>query len=161
MGKSKTFSQEIESPVAPARLFKALCLEHHVLFPKLMPDSFASIEFVEGDSVKVGSIQQLNFPEGYHFKYAQHKTDELDVDNFYCKYTTIDGDVLQGKNEFVVNETKFDATATGSICKMTTVFHPVEGVEINEEGVKFGQEKMKKMFKIVEEYLVANPEIYA
>ncbi|GAB2213988.1 hypothetical protein Droror1_Dr00018318 [Drosera rotundifolia] len=158
---AKTFTQEIESPVSPGRLFKALCLEHHTLFPKLMPESFESIQFVEGDSIKVGSVQQLNFPKGHHAKFAKHRTDELDVKKFYCKYTTFEGDVLQGKYDRVVNETKFEATAIGSICHLKTEFHPVEGVEINEEGVKFGQEKMKHIFKVVEEYLVANPAIYA
>ncbi|GAB4841080.1 hypothetical protein Ancab_021825 [Ancistrocladus abbreviatus] len=150
-----------ESPVAAERLFKALCLDNHNLFPKLMPESFKNIEFVEGDSASVGSVKQLNFPDGHHYKYAKHRIDELDVDNLYCKYTTTEGDVLHGKYECVVNETKFVAKGSGSICKMTTHVHPLAGAEVNEEGVKMGQEKMKKMFKVVEEYLVANPEACA
>ncbi|GMH25940.1 hypothetical protein Nepgr_027783 [Nepenthes gracilis] len=136
-----TYSQEIESPVAPARLFKALCLDNHTLFPKLMPESFKSIEFVQGDHATVGSIKQLNFPEGHQYKYAKHKIDEIDVDNLYCKYTTIDGDVLHGKYESVVNETKIEAVGTGSVCKLTTHFNPVGGVPLNEEGIKIGQQK--------------------
>ncbi|KAL9255058.1 Major strawberry allergen Fra a 1-3-like protein [Drosera capensis] len=154
---SKTLTLEIESPVAPARLFKALCLDHHDLFPKLMPESFKSIECVEGDSVEVGSVQQFNFPREHYYKYVKHRVDELDVENYYCKYTTIEGDMIQGKYEYVVNETKLEATATGSICQFTTHFHPVAGVEVNEEGAKIGQENMKKLLKTVEEYLVANP----
>ncbi|KAL9248696.1 hypothetical protein AKJ16_DCAP14788 [Drosera capensis] len=65
---SKTLPFEFESPVAPARLLKAP--QHHDLFPKLMPESFESIEVVEGDSVKVGSVQQFNFPKGHYYKYV-------------------------------------------------------------------------------------------
>ncbi|GAB2289642.1 hypothetical protein Dimus_023949 [Dionaea muscipula] len=161
MAPAKTFTQEIESPVAPARLFKAFVLDSHTLLPKLIPESFESVEIEEGDSIVVGSVKKLNFPKGHHYKYAKHRIDEIDVDNLYSKYTTTEGDVLDGKYEYVVNETKFEAAGTGSICKLTSHFYLKEGVEINEEGIKFGQEKTKKMFKIVEEYLVANPEAYA
>ena len=57
-----TFTQEITTPIAPARMFKALIVDSHNLVPKLMP-SIKSIEFVEGDG-GVGSIKQTNFPEG-------------------------------------------------------------------------------------------------
>ncbi|GAB4829971.1 hypothetical protein Ancab_019616 [Ancistrocladus abbreviatus] len=153
----KTYSLEIESPVAAGRLFKALCLDNHNVLPKLMPESFKSIEFVEGTSVAVGCVRQFNFPDGFQYKYAKHRIDELDVANFYCKYTTTEGDVLDGKYECVVNESKFYPKGSGCICKMTTHVHPLPGTEFNEEGPKMGQEKMKKMFKTVEEYLIANP----
>lgn len=87
-----TFTQEITTPIAPARMFKALIVDSHYLVPKLMP-SIKSIEFVEGDG-GVGSIKQTNFPEGSHFKYLKHRIDAIDHDNYSCKYTLIEGDVL-------------------------------------------------------------------
>ncbi|GAB4830018.1 hypothetical protein Ancab_019662 [Ancistrocladus abbreviatus] len=125
-----------------------------------MPESFKSIEFVEGTSTTVGSVKQLNFPNGFQYKYAKHKIDELDVANFYCKYTTIGGDVLEGKYECVINETKFYPKGSGCICKMTIHVHPLPGTEFNEEGPKMGQENMKKIFKKVEEYMVVNPNAH-
>ncbi|GAB4829963.1 hypothetical protein Ancab_019609 [Ancistrocladus abbreviatus] len=157
----KTYRQKIKSPVAAVRLFKVLCLDNHNIFPKLMPESIKSIEFVEGTSAAVGSVQQFNFTDGFQYKYAKHKIDELDVDNFFCKYTIIEGDALDGKYECVVNEVKYYPKGSGCICKMNTHVHPLPGTEFNEEGPKMGQERLQKMFKVVEEYLIANPDAYA
>ncbi|GAB2289644.1 hypothetical protein Dimus_023950 [Dionaea muscipula] len=157
MAPAKTFTQEIESPVAPARLFKAV-LDSPTLLPKLIPNSFESVEIEEGDSIVVGSIKKLNFPKG---KYEKHRFDEIDADTLYFKYTITEGDVLDDKYEYIVNEIKVEAAGTGSICKLTSHFYLKDKVEINEEGIKFGQERTKKMFKVVEEYLIANPEVYA
>ncbi|GMH30887.1 hypothetical protein Nepgr_032730 [Nepenthes gracilis] len=156
-----TSTQEVECATAPARLFKALCLDNHNLFPKVLPDRFKSIELVEGDCNAVGSVRKICFPEGHHYKYAKHRIDGLDEANFYCKYTTIEGDVLNGKYESVVHEIKIVASGTGSVCKLTTHCKPVAGAAPNEEGVKVGREKLKEMTKIVDEYLVANPQAYA
>ncbi|GAB4829993.1 hypothetical protein Ancab_019637 [Ancistrocladus abbreviatus] len=97
---------------------------------------------------------------GFQCKYARHIINELDVDNFYCKYTTIGRDVLDGKYECVINETRFYLKGNSYVYKMTTHVHPLPGTEFNEEGPKMGQEKMKKMFKFVEKYLIANPSAY-
>ncbi|GAB4828957.1 hypothetical protein Ancab_018617 [Ancistrocladus abbreviatus] len=157
----KTYSQEIESPVAAARLFKAFCLDNHHVFPKLMPESFKSIEFVEGASTTVGSVRQFNFSDGYQFKNAKNKIDELDLANFYCKYTTTGVDVVDGNCECLVSETKFYPKGHGCVCKMTFHVHPLSRTEFNEEATKMGQEELKKMLKVVEEYLIANPDAYA
>ncbi|GAB2289647.1 hypothetical protein Dimus_023952 [Dionaea muscipula] len=153
-----SFTQVIESPVAPVRWFKAIVFDSHILMPKLIPDSFESVEIVEGETIAVGTVKKLNFAKGSHYKYAKHRVDEIDAVNFYYKYTTTEGDVLDGKYESVVNETKIEAAGTGSNIKLTSHFYLKEGVQINEEGIKFGQEKTKKMFKVIEEYLIANPE---
>ncbi|GAB4828955.1 hypothetical protein Ancab_018615 [Ancistrocladus abbreviatus] len=134
----KTYSEEIESPIVAPRLFKALCLDNHNAFPKLMPESF----------------------KRFQYKYANHRIDELDVANFYYKHTTIGGDLLEGKYECVINETKFYLKGSGCVGKMTTHVHPLPRTEFNEEGPKMGQEKMRKIFKTVEEYLVVNPNAH-
>ncbi|GMH30885.1 hypothetical protein Nepgr_032728 [Nepenthes gracilis] len=156
-----TYTQEVECATPPARLFKALCLDNHNLFPKLLPESFKSVEFIQGDFKTVGSVKKLSFPEGHPYKYAKHRIDELDVVNFYSKYTTTEGDVLHGKYEHVVHEIKIVASGTGSICKLSTHFTLVAGATLNEEEIKVGQEKIKKITKTVDEYLVANPQAYA
>lgn len=60
---SGTWNREIESPVAAARLFKAIVGDWHNLAPKLVPEFVASAtaEEVEGG---VGSTRQLNFTAG-------------------------------------------------------------------------------------------------
>ncbi|GAB4841087.1 hypothetical protein Ancab_021832 [Ancistrocladus abbreviatus] len=95
-------------------------------------------------------------------KYARQRIDELDADKFYCKYTTLEGDVLNDGYGYVVVETKIDPKGSGSICQMTAHFHPLPGTELEEKGViKLSQENMKIIFKVVEEYRLANPQVYA
>ena len=52
------------SIVAPARLFKALCIDNHNIFPKVLPDVINSIHFLEADSTVVGCVKQYNFAQG-------------------------------------------------------------------------------------------------
>ncbi|KAK9983748.1 hypothetical protein SO802_033273 [Lithocarpus litseifolius] len=141
-------------------MFKALILESHNLIPKLMPQSIKSIEFVEGDGC-VGSIKQTNFPEGSHFKYLKHKIDALDTANFMCKYTLIEGDVLGEKLESVVYEVKFVASGLGSVCKMTSHYNTKGDINLKEEEIEAGKDKEIGMYEVVEEYLLANPDVYA
>ncbi|KAK9280925.1 hypothetical protein L1049_003816 [Liquidambar formosana] len=128
-----TFTQEFTTPVAPCRMFKALILDSHNLIPKLMPQSIKSIEFIEGDG-GVGSIKQTHFPEG---------------------------DVLGDKLESIAYEIKFEASGGGCVCKMTSHYHTKAGIELKEEEIKDGKDKAMGLYKVVEEYLLANPDVYA
>lgn len=58
-----TFTDELSSPVAPARIFKASIVDSHNLIPKLLPHAVKSIELLQGDG-GAGSIKQINFAEG-------------------------------------------------------------------------------------------------
>ncbi|KAG7967246.1 hypothetical protein I3843_08G089900 [Carya illinoinensis] len=155
-----TFTQEFTTSIAPAKLFKALILDSHNLVPKLLPQSIKSIEFIEGDG-GVGSIKQTNFPEGSHFKYLKHNIDELDVDNNVCKYSLIEGDVLGDKLESISYEVKFEASGSSGVCKMTSHYHTKGEFVIKEEEIKEGKDKALGLYKVVEEYLLANPDVYA
>uniref|UniRef100_A0A5B7A9U9 Putative major allergen Pru ar 1-like n=1 Tax=Davidia involucrata TaxID=16924 RepID=A0A5B7A9U9_DAVIN len=155
------FNQEFTTPVAPAKMFKALIVDSHNLIPKLVPQSIKSIEFIEGDG-GAGSIKRTNFPEGGHFKYLKHKIDALDAEKLVCKYTLIEGDVLGDKLESIVYEVKFEASGNGgSICKMSSEYHTKGDVELKEEDIKEGKDKAMGMYKVVEAYLLANPDLYA
>ncbi|KAA8536503.1 hypothetical protein F0562_028981 [Nyssa sinensis] len=114
-----SITQEFTTPIAPARMFKALILDSHNLVPKLMPQSIKSVEFVEGDG-GVGSIKQTNFTDGSHFKYLKHRIDTLDKDN--C----VNG---------------------GCFCKMTSEYHAKAGVELKEEEIKEGKDKAMAVYK--------------
>ncbi|KAA8543063.1 hypothetical protein F0562_021442 [Nyssa sinensis] len=155
-----TFTQEFTTPVHPGRMFKALIIDSHNFIPKLVPQSIKSIEFVQGDG-GVGSIKQTNFPEGGHFKYLKHRIDALDAHNFVCKYTLIEGDVLGDKLESISYEVKFEAAAGGCVCKVTSHYHTKGDVELKEEEIKTGKDKAMGMYKTVEEYLLAHPDVYA
>lgn len=58
-----SYTQETESTIAPARLWKAGILDAHVLLPKISPEIIASIDIIEGDG-GVGTIKQCNFTPG-------------------------------------------------------------------------------------------------
>ncbi|PKI40691.1 hypothetical protein CRG98_038946 [Punica granatum] len=143
------FSQEFTTSVAPSRMFKALILDSHNLIPKIVPQGIKSIEFVEGDG-------------GGHFKYLKHRINALDIENLVYKYTLTEGDVIFDRVEKVVYEVKFETTgAGGCICKMTREYHAKGDVELRDEDIKQGKDKAMGLYKVVEEYLLANPNVYA
>ncbi|CAL5423423.1 unnamed protein product [Camellia sinensis] len=158
-----TYTQEFTTSVAPNRMFKALILDSHNLIPKLLPQSIKSIEYVQGNGGP-GSIKQTNFHEGSHMKCLKHKIDSLDIENYQCKYTMIEGDALGGKLESLSYEVKFEATADGgSKVTSTTYYHAKGDIELKVEELTAGKDKAMAMgmFKVIEEYLLANPNVYA
>ncbi|KAF8023383.1 hypothetical protein BT93_F0785 [Corymbia citriodora subsp. variegata] len=156
-----TYTQEFTTTVAPSRMFMALIIDSHNLIPKIAPQGIKSIEFVEGDG-GVGSIKVTNFAEGGHLKFLKHKIDALDTENMMCKYTLIEGDVIFDNIESVVYEVQFSASGNGGcVCKMTSEYHTKGDMELKEEDIKQGKEKAMGLYKVVEEYLMANPDVYA
>ena len=98
---------------------------------------------------------------GSHIKYVKHRTDALDEAKLTYSYTLIEGGDLLDKIESISYEMKFEPTPGGG-CKGTNVskYHPKPGVQINEEEVKAGKEKAMAIYKGVEAYLLANPNVY-
>uniref|UniRef100_A0AB38YAG9 Cora1.08-like protein variant 2 n=1 Tax=Corylus avellana TaxID=13451 RepID=A0AB38YAG9_CORAV len=158
-----TYTDEYTSPIPPARLFKALVIDAHILIPKLLPQAVKSIEIIQGDG-GAGSIRQTTFAEGSQFSTVKNRIDELNEKTYYYKYTVIEfeGDALADKLELIVHEVQFEATAEGgSKNKMTTKYHTKDDVVIKEEEIKAGKEKVLGMYKVVEGYLIQNPGAYA
>lgn len=91
----------------------------------------------------------------------KHQIEELDEEKFLCKYRMIEGDVLSEKLESIANEVKFEAADGGSICKMTSEYYTKDGFEMKEEEIKDGKAKSMGIYKIVEAYLLENPNVYA
>uniref|UniRef100_R7VZ14 Pathogenesis-related protein 1 n=1 Tax=Aegilops tauschii TaxID=37682 RepID=R7VZ14_AEGTA len=60
MASTDSWTHEIESPVAAARLFRAGVMDWHTLAPKLAPHIVASAHPVEGEG-GIGSVRQFNF----------------------------------------------------------------------------------------------------
>ncbi|KAI4338537.1 hypothetical protein MLD38_023584 [Melastoma candidum] len=155
------YAEEFVSPVAPSRMFKALVLDSHNVIPKVAPRAIKSVVFLEGDG-GVGSIRQTNFADGGRMKYMRHRMDALDVDKLYCKYTLIGCDVKFDKVEYVVYEVRFEARPDGGcLCKMTSEYHGKAGEELNLEHIRQGKKKASGLFKALEQYLIANPDVCA
>ncbi|XP_039155569.1 pathogenesis-related protein STH-2-like [Eucalyptus grandis] len=112
-----TFAQELESPVAPDRLFKALMLDSHVLFPKLMPQYIKRIDLIQGDGALAVSSKPTSL------RYAKHRIDELDADLPLQVYFDQKGDILSDDLKSVVYEMEFvDDGNGGSICRMSSYY---------------------------------------
>ncbi|WP_160216508.1 MULTISPECIES: pathogenesis-related BetVI family protein [Bacteria] len=156
-----TFVQELKTKVTSSRLFKALVTEAGDVIPKASP-SIKSMELVHGDTYAPGSIIQTNFPEGAHFKYVQHRIDEIDQEKHTIKYTLVEGDVLGEKLEKICYDMKFEDTADGGcVVKVTSEYHTKGDFEVKEEDLKAGKEHSLGMYKACEEYLIANPHVCA
>lgn len=155
-----TFTEEHASPVAPVRLFKALITEAHESLPKLAPQSVKAIE-VEGGG-GAGSIRKTAFHAGSHLKYVKHRIDSVDTQNLSCKYTLIEGDILDDKLESISYFVKFEPSGNGGcLIKTTYEYHTKGDIKLNEEDIKAGQETTRVLSKTVEDYLLKNPSAYA
>lgn len=92
----------------------------------------------------------------------RNRVDEVDDENYVYNYTLIDGDIsVMEKLEFISYEVKFEATPEGgSKNKMVSKYHTKGDIVLNEEDIKAGREKALGMYKVVEAYLLQNPDIY-
>ncbi|KAE9591661.1 putative START-like domain, Bet v I type allergen [Lupinus albus] len=156
-----TFTDESTTTVQAERLFKSLILDAHNLIPKLLPQAIKKVELVQGNGGP-GSIQEITIVEGDNIKHLKHRIDALDKENLAYSYTVIEGDSVLEKVDSVSHEIKFEATAEGgSKTKNISKYQPKEGVDIKEEDFKADREEASTILKVVEAYLVANPEAYA
>ncbi|KAL6293079.1 hypothetical protein ACE6H2_001221 [Prunus campanulata] len=155
-----TYETEVTSVIPPAKLFKAVILDADNLIPKLAPTAVKGTEILEGDG-GVGTIKKVTFGEGSQFGYVKHRIDGIDKDNFSYSYTLIEGDALSDVIEKIAYDIKLVASPDGgSIVKTISHYHAKGDVEIKEEEVKAGKEKAAGIFKLVEGYLLANPDAY-
>lgn len=98
---------------------------------------------------------------GTRFKYMKNRIDTLDVENLMCKYTLIEGDVLEDKIKSIAYEVRFEPSANGGcVCKMMSEYQAAGDFEINEEEIKRGKERAMGMYKVVEAYLFESPGAY-
>ncbi|KAE9594933.1 putative START-like domain, Bet v I type allergen [Lupinus albus] len=156
-----TLTDESTSIVQAERLFKALILDAHNLIPKLLPQAIKKVEVVEGNGGP-GTIQQITIAEGDNIKHLKHRIDAIDKENLAYSYTVIEGDGVLEKVDSISHEIKFEPNAEeGSKTKNVSKYHPKAGVEIKEEDFKAIREEDSAILKVVEAYLVANPDAYA
>ncbi|XVF28257.1 hypothetical protein REPUB_Repub15cG0014100 [Reevesia pubescens] len=142
-----TYESEVVTSIPAAKMFKACILDGDNLIPKIVPQAFKSVEYIEGN--------------GSQFNYMKQKVEALDRENFVYSYSVIEGDALMNTLEKITYETKLEPSpAGGSICKTTSKYYTIGDFELKEEGIKAGKEKALGMFKAIESYLLANPNAY-
>ncbi|KAK4421620.1 Pathogenesis-related protein STH-2 [Sesamum alatum] len=157
----KSFFHELKTKISPSRFFKALIIESPEHAPKFNK-SVKSVEVVAGHGVTAGCVLQTNFHDGLPFTYAKHRVDEIDTENYVCKYTLIEGDILGDKLEKINYELKVEGSADGGcVIKSKTDLHVKAGVELSDEEIKAGKDEASNIFNACEQYLSANPHVCA
>ncbi|XP_075653906.1 major allergen Pru ar 1-like [Castanea sativa] len=156
-----TYTDEYTSSIHPSRLFKVMVIDAPNLIPKIFPQVVKSIEIIQGDG-GVGSIRQINFAEGNQLKSVKNRIDVLNEENYSYKYTYIHGDALADKLESIAYEVQFEPTPEGgSKNKMTSKYYTKADVVLSEEEIKASKDNALEIYKIVEAYLLQNPDVYA
>ncbi|XP_065859608.1 major allergen Pru ar 1-like [Euphorbia lathyris] len=153
-----TFETVVVCALPPSRIFKAVVYNLTDLLTKVMPQVIESVDVIQGDG-GVGTIRQINFGEGFPFKYVKERVEAIDEEKLTYSYTVIEGDVLKGV-EKVQNDIKFEASSDGVGTVMTNQSHyyTIGDHQMNEEEVNNGKEKSMALFKALEAYLLANPD---
>ncbi|XP_061344845.1 major strawberry allergen Fra a 1.07-like [Gastrolobium bilobum] len=151
-----TYEAEHVSPIAPARLYKAIFLDSSNVFPKALPNFIQSEELIEGDGGP-GSIKKLTLAEG--LGYVKQKVDARDVENYVYNHSVIEGSALSESVEKISNEYKLVPSPDGgTIVKSTTKYYTKGDAQLTEEFVKGNKERSAGIAKGIEEFLLANPD---
>ncbi|KAJ1375975.1 START-like domain superfamily [Sesbania bispinosa] len=102
--------------VAPARHYKAMALDFHNLFPKIV-DAIQSVEIIEGNG-GAGTIKKITLVEGGKSRYVLHRVDAIDEANLVYNYSVVGGTGLLDTWEKISFETILvDGPNGGSIRK--------------------------------------------
>ncbi|KAG4946276.1 hypothetical protein JHK87_042283 [Glycine soja] len=152
-------THEYDTPAAvpPTRLFKAMTLDFHNLFPKIV-DSIHGVVFIEG-SGGPGTIKKMTIIEGDKTKYVLHRVDAIDEAAYVYNFSIIGGTALADTLEKVSFESKLvEGSNGGSIRKVHVQFFTKGNATFSEEEVKANQAKVEGLVKLVEGYLLANPD---
>ncbi|CAI9098670.1 OLC1v1035355C1 [Oldenlandia corymbosa var. corymbosa] len=155
-----TYDHEVTSSISPARLFNAFIVNGDELIPKVLPQAVKSVEILQGDG-GAGTIKVTTFGEGSQYKSVKHHVEELDKENYVYKYSIVEGDVLQDELEKISYEVHMVPSADrGSICKNKSTYFSKGNAQISQDDIKAGKEKAITIFKAVEAYIIAHPELY-
>ncbi|KAK7329504.1 hypothetical protein VNO77_23674 [Canavalia gladiata] len=152
-------TQEYATPAAVPRnrLFKAMTLNFHNLFPKLV-NGIHSIVFTQGTGGP-GTIKKITTIEGDKTKYVLHRVDAIDEATFVYNFSIIEGTGLADTLEKVSFESKLEEGPNGgSIRKVRVQFFTKGDATFSEEELKANKAKIEGLVKLVESYLLENPD---
>jgi len=158
---SGSTTTERVSVVDAKRLWNATVKDAHNFLPKVFPEAFSSVTFVEGDG-GVGTIKQINFtPANKHFSFIKERVDGIDEEKFVYNYTVIEGGPLGDKLIALSFEVNLVAREEGG-CVMTRIsnYETVPDAQFDEGRVKEIKANMNILFEKTEQYLISNPNLY-
>ncbi|TKY72548.1 ABA-responsive protein ABR17 [Spatholobus suberectus] len=153
------YEDEHPSPVAPAKLYKALAKDADNIVLKVI-ESFQSIEIVEGNGGP-GTVKKLTVVEGGQTIYLLQKLDAIDEANLSYDYSAVGGTGLHESLEKVTFETKvLPGPDGGSIVKVTVKYHTKGDAPLSDAVRDETKAKASGLFKAIEGYVLANPAEY-
>jgi len=98
---------------------------------------------------------------GSQNKTAKHKVEALDKENFTYCYSIIEGEVLGTTFEKISYDVKITALPLGgSVLKCMNSYFTNGDVDVPENEIKAGKQKVIAMVGAIQAYLVANPDAY-
>ncbi|KAJ0976315.1 hypothetical protein J5N97_018280 [Dioscorea zingiberensis] len=154
------FTIEIPTKLPASRVFQAGCMNVHKVAPVVIPEMVTGGELLNGDG-DVGTIKHLKFTNALPYSYHKERVDKLDKENYESVCTLIEGGDLGTKVSSAVYHEKLTPTADGGcIFKMTAEYTINPGVNV-DEYVNEDKEQAIGLFKALEAYLLANPNLYA
>ncbi|XP_022847661.1 major allergen Pru ar 1-like [Olea europaea var. sylvestris] len=107
------------------------------------------------------SYTETVFYAGGNFSSVKYHIDELDETTYTYNYTLLEGGALTEGLEKITYEIKFEpAPNGGSINKVTSKYYTKGDFALKEEEIKTGKERVLGMYKVVEAYLLQNPDAY-
>ncbi|KAE8708810.1 Major pollen allergen Aln g 1 [Hibiscus syriacus] len=152
-----SYEFETTSPISAARLFKAITFEADKLFPKAAPHAVKSVE-LQGNGGP-GTLVKINFAEGVPFQYVKHHIDAVDKANLTYSYSVIEGGPLGDKLEKISFDNKLAAAGEGTLVKSSMKFFTIGDSTFTEDEIKEQIQRMDGVYKAVEAYLLANPDV--
>ena len=96
---------------------------------------------------------------GGQTKYVLHRVDAIDAANFVYNFSIIGGTGLAETLEKVQFESQLvEGPNGGSLRKVRVQYFTKGDAQISEEELKAGQAKVEGLVKLVEGFLLANPD---
>lgn len=97
---------------------------------------------------------------GAPFPYVREKVDVVDTENLVFKGRAFESRMFGDKIEAIHSIQKYEDSGDGGcIIKLTVEIHPKDGADFNDEDRKLGKAFGREIFSIVEEYLIAHPDV--
>ncbi|PPD81068.1 hypothetical protein GOBAR_DD21996 [Gossypium barbadense] len=169
-----TYESEVITSIPPPKMFKACILDGDNLIPKIVPQVFKSVEYIEGNG-EPGSIRKVTFAQGKGMKRPflldsddgkggvptpAHRSgvDEASSGGWRWDKTNDDGRGMGA----ALGLARLEASpGGGSMCKTSSKYYTIGDIELKEEAIKAGKEKASGvLFKAIEAYLLANPDAF-
>ncbi|GLJ08559.1 hypothetical protein SUGI_0091280 [Cryptomeria japonica] len=156
---------EVIASVDPKRLWMAFAKDSTNFLPKALPNIYSSASIIEGDG-GVGSIKKFNFTDANKdLWYDKERVEELNEKELLYRYSTLGKGVLMdeklksGKFEMKFNPIKFD---DGDECLLvwTSDFETFSESPPSEAKIQELRAEVVAMVKMVESYLLSNPQMY-